>query len=131
MMLHLWRNGEISKFLEILSQYAKNCCGEGSTHDTAILFGRLDWDRYKGKGEVVTEYFPSSGTSQCNVVFPVRVKLSGYPRFFLSLIVDSLNQIHSKREKLGSPTSLQHDRIVCSWSEIDKNDYRKEASGQP
>ncbi|SDL18402.1 hypothetical protein SAMN04488026_107126 [Aliiruegeria lutimaris] len=42
----------------------------GSTaDDTIMLFGALGWDKYKGKGEVVTEYFPSSGTGQTNVVF--------------------------------------------------------------
>jgi len=31
----------------------------------------LGWDQYQGKAEVVTPYFPSSGTGQINVVFPV------------------------------------------------------------
>jgi 3,4-dihydroxyphenylacetate 2,3-dioxygenase len=32
----------------------------------------LGWDNYDGAGEIVTDYFPSSGTGQCNVVFPVQ-----------------------------------------------------------
>ena len=36
-----------------------------------MLFGVLGWRDYAGKGEIVTDYFPSSGTGQCNVVFPV------------------------------------------------------------
>jgi len=35
------------------------------------LLGVLGWDRYEGKAEVVTPYFPSSGTGQINAVFPV------------------------------------------------------------
>ena len=38
-------------------------------HDTAMLFGALGWDQYQGKGEIIGEYFPSSGTGQVNVVF--------------------------------------------------------------
>jgi 3,4-dihydroxyphenylacetate 2,3-dioxygenase len=40
-------------------------------HDTAMLYGALGWDAYDGKCEVVTPYFPSSGTGQTNVIFPV------------------------------------------------------------
>jgi 3,4-dihydroxyphenylacetate 2,3-dioxygenase len=40
-------------------------------HDTAMLLGVLGWDHYQGKAEVITPYFPSSGTGQINVVFPV------------------------------------------------------------
>ena len=40
-------------------------------HDTAMLYGALGWDAYTGKCEVVTDYFPSSGTGQTNVIFPV------------------------------------------------------------
>ena len=38
-------------------------------HDTAMLFGALGWDAYAGAAEIVTDWFPSSGTGQCNVVF--------------------------------------------------------------
>ncbi|MCB1348744.1 MAG: 3,4-dihydroxyphenylacetate 2,3-dioxygenase [Maritimibacter sp.] len=71
MVLEMWKNGEHAKFLEILSEYAEHCSGEGAMHDTAMLYGALGWDKYTGKCEVVTPYFPSSGTGQVNVIFPV------------------------------------------------------------
>ena len=71
MVMEMWQQGEIREFLEMLPQYAEDCSGEGNMHDTAMLFGLLGWDRYEGEGEVLTDYFPSSGTGQCNVVFPV------------------------------------------------------------
>lgn len=72
MVLEMWQKGEIQEFLQMLPQYAKDCSGEGNMHDTAMLFGLLGWNNYDGQGEVFTEYFPSSGTGQCNVVFPVQ-----------------------------------------------------------
>jgi 3,4-dihydroxyphenylacetate 2,3-dioxygenase len=71
MVLDMWQQGKVREFLEMLPQYARDCDGEGGMHDTAMLFGLLGWDSYSGRGEVFTEYFPSSGTGQCNVVFPV------------------------------------------------------------
>ena len=71
MVLEMWQKGEIQEFLKMLPQYAKDCSGEGNMHDTAMLFGLLGWNDYDGEGEVVTDYFPSSGTGQCNVVFPL------------------------------------------------------------
>ena len=71
MVLEMWQKGEIQEFLKMLPQYAKDCSGEGNMHDTAMLFGLLGWNDYDGEGEILTEYFPSSGTGQCNVVFPV------------------------------------------------------------
>jgi hypothetical protein len=41
------------------------------TYAIAMLLGVLGWDHYQGKAEVITPYFPSSGTGQINVVFPV------------------------------------------------------------
>ncbi|MEW5423593.1 3,4-dihydroxyphenylacetate 2,3-dioxygenase [Amorphus sp. 3PC139-8] len=70
-VLDLWQRGDWSTFVKMLPDYADFCCGEGSMHDTVMLLGALGWDRYQGKGEVVTDYFPSSGTGQTNVVFPV------------------------------------------------------------
>lgn len=70
-VLELWQKGEIATFLKMLGDYANFCCGEGSMHDTAMMFGALGWDQYAGKGELIGEYFPSSGTGQANVVFPV------------------------------------------------------------
>ncbi len=71
MVLEMWQKGEIQAFLQMLPQYAKDCSGEGNMHDTAMLFGLLGWNDYQGAGEIITDYFPSSGTGQCNVVFPV------------------------------------------------------------
>jgi len=68
-VLELWQQGEIATFLKMLPEYAANCSGEGGMHDTIMLFGALGWDSYEGKGEVVSEYFPSSGTGQVNVAF--------------------------------------------------------------
>lgn len=70
-VLELWQKGEIKTFLKMLPEYAQYCSGEGGMHDTAMLFGALGWDQYSGQGEIIGEYFPSSGTGQVNVVFPV------------------------------------------------------------
>lgn len=70
-VLELWQKGEIGDFLKMLPDYAVHCSGEGTMHDTFMLFGALGWDSYAGKGEVVGDYFPSSGTGQANVIFPV------------------------------------------------------------
>lgn len=40
-------------------------------HDTAMLLGALGWNHYDRGVEVVTPFFPSSGTGQINAVFPV------------------------------------------------------------
>lgn len=71
MVLEMWKRGDHATFLKILGDYAHHCSGEGSMHDTAMLYGALGWDAYTGKCEIVTEYFPSSGTGQVNVIFPV------------------------------------------------------------
>lgn len=71
-VLEMWKNGDHATFLKMLGDYAKFCCGEGSMHDTAMLYGALGWDDYDAKCEVVTDYFPSSGTGQTNVIFPVQ-----------------------------------------------------------
>jgi len=71
MVLDMWQRGDIETFLKILPEYAEKCDGEGDMHDTIMLFAALGWDKYRGKGEVIGEYFPSSGTGQANVVFPV------------------------------------------------------------
>ncbi|QKV20299.1 3,4-dihydroxyphenylacetate 2,3-dioxygenase [Oricola thermophila] len=70
-VLDMWQRGDWAAFVKMLPEYADYCCGEGSMHDTVMLLGALGWDGYKGRGEVVTEYFPSSGTGQTNVIFPV------------------------------------------------------------
>ena len=71
MVLDMWTRGDIATFLKILPEYAVACHGEGHMHDTVMLFAALGWDKYNGKGEVIGEYFPSSGTGQVNVVFEV------------------------------------------------------------
>lgn len=71
-VLEMWKRGDHATFLKMLGEYAQFCCGEGSMHDTAMLYGALGWDKYDGKCEVVTDYFPSSGTGQTNVIFPVQ-----------------------------------------------------------
>lgn len=70
-VLQLWTNGDISTFLNMLPTYADKCIGEGAMADTAMLFGVLGWDQYHGKGEILCDYFPSSGTGQCIVDFPL------------------------------------------------------------
>lgn len=70
-VIDMWENGEWKAFTEMLPEYATKCHGEGNMHDTAMLLGALGWDQYKGKVEVVTPYFGSSGTGQINAVFPV------------------------------------------------------------
>ncbi|MCG7522580.1 3,4-dihydroxyphenylacetate 2,3-dioxygenase [Ruegeria sp. Ofav3-42] len=70
-VLDMWQAGDHATFLNMLGEYANFCCGEGSMHDTAMLYGALGWEKYDAKCEVVTEYFPSSGTGQTNVIFPV------------------------------------------------------------
>lgn len=71
-VLDMWQRGDHAAFLKMLPEYANHCCGEGSMHDTSMLYGALGWDSYAQKCEVVTEYFPSSGTGQTNVIFPVQ-----------------------------------------------------------
>ena len=70
-VLDMWEKGDIKTFLKMLPEYAEYCKGEGDMHDTVMLFGALGWDNYTGKGEIITDYFPSSGTGQTNVVFSI------------------------------------------------------------
>ena len=70
-VVEMWEQGEWATFTEMLPEYALKCHGEGFMHDTAMLLGALGWDQYKGKVEVVTPYFGSSGTGQINAIFPV------------------------------------------------------------
>ena len=55
-VLELWQKGEIATFLKMLPDYAIHCSGEGTMHDTFMLFGALGWDKYQGKGELIGEY---------------------------------------------------------------------------
>ena len=70
-VIEMWKNGEWARFTEMLPEYADKCHGEGFMHDTAMLLGALGWDQYKGRAEIISRYFGSSGTGQINVEFPV------------------------------------------------------------
>lgn len=70
-VIELWQSGGMGEFVKMLPSYAESCHGEGNMHDTAMLFGALGWDNYRGKAEIVTDYFTSSGTGQINAVFPL------------------------------------------------------------
>jgi 3,4-dihydroxyphenylacetate 2,3-dioxygenase len=70
-VVKMWEDGDWETFVAMLPEYADKCHGEGFMHDTAMLLGALGWDRYRGKVEVLTPYFGSSGTGQINAVFPV------------------------------------------------------------
>lgn len=69
--LQLWEAGRFREFTAMLPTYSRTCYGEGWMHDTAMLLGALGWDRYQGRAEILTPYFPSSGTGQVNAVFPI------------------------------------------------------------
>jgi 3,4-dihydroxyphenylacetate 2,3-dioxygenase len=70
-VVDLWKQGDWATFTAMLPMYAEKCWGEGNMHDTAMLFGALGWDQYQGSVDIVTPYFPSSGTGQINAVFSV------------------------------------------------------------
>jgi 3,4-dihydroxyphenylacetate 2,3-dioxygenase len=70
-VVELWKQGDWKTFIRMLPQYAERCVGEGGMHDTAMLLGLLGWTAYDKPVEVITPYFPSSGTGQINAVFPV------------------------------------------------------------
>ncbi|MGF1683975.1 3,4-dihydroxyphenylacetate 2,3-dioxygenase [Photobacterium minamisatsumaniensis] len=67
--LKLLEEGDIKTALDMMPEYAKYCSGEGGMHDTAMLLGVLGGRNYQGKAQVLTPYFPSSGTGQCNLLF--------------------------------------------------------------
>ncbi len=68
-VLELWREGRVKEFLDMLPDYARLCQGECGMIDTAMLFGALGWDGYRGQGELIGEFFGSTGTGQANVDF--------------------------------------------------------------
>jgi len=70
-VVDMWQRGEWTDFCDMLPEYAAKGHGEGFMHDTAMLLGALGWNQYKQGVEVVTPFFPSSGTGQINAVFPV------------------------------------------------------------
>ena len=67
----MWGRGEWDDFCEMLPEYAAKGHGEGFMHDTAMLLGLLGWRHYDRGVQVLTPFFPSSGTGQINAVFPV------------------------------------------------------------
>ncbi|MBI2970046.1 MAG: 3,4-dihydroxyphenylacetate 2,3-dioxygenase, partial [Gammaproteobacteria bacterium] len=73
-VLELWQRGEWKTFTDMFEEYAERCLGEGGMHDTAMLLGVLGWDAYQGKVEIISPYFPSSGTGQVNAEFPVELR---------------------------------------------------------
>ncbi len=84
-VVEMWQRGEWADFCEMLPEYAAKGHGEGFMHDTAMLLGALGWGRYDRGVEVVTPFFPSSGTGQINAVFPVssmpaELQGVGFPR---------------------------------------------------
>ncbi len=69
-VVELWEQARWEEFLAMFPSYAVRCFGELRMADTAMLVGVLGWEDYRGKADVVTEYFPSTGTGQINVEFP-------------------------------------------------------------
>jgi 3,4-dihydroxyphenylacetate 2,3-dioxygenase len=70
-VIQMWELGEWPDFCDMLPEYASKGHGEGFMHDTAMLLGALGWNHYDRGVEVLTPFFPSSGTGQINAVFPV------------------------------------------------------------
>ena len=68
-VLELWDAGRYREFVGLLPEYATKCSGEALMADTAMLFGLLGWENYRGTAERFCDYFPSSGTGQVNVEF--------------------------------------------------------------
>ncbi|GAA2888311.1 3,4-dihydroxyphenylacetate 2,3-dioxygenase [Streptosporangium fragile] len=68
-VLELWREGRMAEFLAMLPEYAKRCHGEAGMGDTIMLFGALGWEDYRGRGELIGDFFGSTGTGQANVDF--------------------------------------------------------------
>lgn len=70
-VVELWERGDWATFCPMLPLYNEKCWGEGGMHDTAMLMGVLGGAHYKGRAEIITPYFGSSGTGQINAVFPI------------------------------------------------------------
>lgn len=69
LVLEMWQQGRIEEFLEMLPEYNRRCVGEGAMADTGVLFGVLGGREYTGHGEVLCDWFPSTGTGQTVVDF--------------------------------------------------------------
>ncbi len=70
-VLDLWRERRYKEFLDMLPEYSRKCNGEGLMADTAMLFGALGWDRYRGAATELCPYFEATGSGQVNVEFAV------------------------------------------------------------
>lgn len=70
-VVEMWQAGEWATFTHMLPEYAEKCHGEGLMHDTAMMLGVLGAPDYRGKAEVITPFFPSSGTGQINAILPL------------------------------------------------------------
>ncbi len=70
-VVQMWQQAQWPDFCDMLPEYAAKGHGEGFMHDTAMLLGALGWHHYDQPVEVLTPFFPSSGTGQINAVFPV------------------------------------------------------------
>jgi len=68
-VLDLWRQRRYAEFCRMLPEYSVKCNGEGLMADTHMLFGLLGWEKYDGKAEELSPYFPSSGSGQINMEF--------------------------------------------------------------
>lgn len=68
-VLDLWKERRYREFVRMLPDYTTKCSGEALMADTAMLFGLLGWDTYKGGAEQLCDYFPSSGSGQVTVDF--------------------------------------------------------------
>lgn len=68
-VLDLWKERRYREFVRMLPDYTTKCSGEALMADTAMLFGLLGWDGYKGEAEQLCDYFPSSGSGQVTVDF--------------------------------------------------------------
>lgn len=68
-VVDLWLAGRYAEFVAMLPDYSTKCNGEALMADTHMLFGLLGWDRYLGRTEIITPYFPSSGAGQINAEF--------------------------------------------------------------
>jgi 3,4-dihydroxyphenylacetate 2,3-dioxygenase len=77
MVLEMWQGGRVDDFLDILPEYSRRCVGEGAMADTGMLFGILGARDYRGKGEVLCDWFPSTGTGQAVVDFSLPSATAG------------------------------------------------------
>ena len=68
-VVDLWKERRWREFCRMLPEYSTKCNGEALMADTHMLFGLLGWGDYAGECEILTPYFPSSGSGQINAEF--------------------------------------------------------------